>query len=181
MLPRGDAAEMVSPRRRVGLVVEDRRVAGMGDEIADVGTLGQMAGIRRRSVEDDDDRAAGESRNELARHRADGGVGHGEDGDCRAGDGGVGIDAGRAESFADTVAAGRVDLDMAGLEARAGEIAGEPHAHLAPGPEQGDHCHHSLPRSRPFTGGLAARPQGGGPGVNAGALPAAPARPLADA
>ncbi len=54
---RGDAAEVVVAARHRRLVVEDRRMAGMGDEIGEVRPLRQVPGKRRRRVEDDHDRA----------------------------------------------------------------------------------------------------------------------------
>jgi hypothetical protein len=54
------ATRGTAPGREFGLFVEDRRVAGMGDELGDVRSLGPFARMGRRGVEDDE-RGAGSS------------------------------------------------------------------------------------------------------------------------
>ena len=89
------AAEVVAPRGFFGLVVEDRRVAGVGHEVGQVGPVGQVAGKGRGGVQRDDHRAAGQQGRDLCREFADQGVGHRQDDDLRAFEGHLGIHADR--------------------------------------------------------------------------------------
>ena len=63
---------VVASRRPVGLVVEERRVTWVADEIGQIGPgFGQVVRVRRRGIEDQHHRAGCEGRLELARHLAD--------------------------------------------------------------------------------------------------------------
>jgi hypothetical protein len=145
---------MVLLRRRIGLVVEDRRMAGMGDEIGDVGALRQVAGMRGGGIEDDDHGAGGQLRHEVMRDRAHRSVRHRQHHDIGTDNSFGRINAVHAIGLLHALATGRADLDMARLETRPGQVAPKPHPHLSAGTEQCNDRHASLPiaacLSRPF-------------------------------
>ena len=137
----GDAAEVVLLGRHVRLVVEDRRMAGMGDEIGEVGALGQMAGEGRGGVEHDHHRA-GLSLSTMPAATLPICV----SGTARTTTSAPSSAAStatqvEAEIVLQARLAGVAHLDMAHVEARALEIAGKPVAHFAAGAEQCDRCH----------------------------------------
>ena len=126
----GNPAEMIGLRRRIGLVVEDRRMAGMRDEIGDIRPLRQVASVGRCGVEDDDDRAGSELGHQPSRDRTDVRVRHSEHHDFRPCDRRIRLDAIDAEGLFHAIASGVADLDMPDIEPRAEEVAPKPHAHL---------------------------------------------------
>ena len=76
----GADAAVEIPERRLGrLPVEDRRMAGMRDDAADVGPRRQLAVERRRRIERHQQRPALHPRHEVVRNLAERDVGHGED------------------------------------------------------------------------------------------------------
>ena len=105
----------------------------MRDEIGDVRPLRQMPGMGCGGVEDDDDGAWRELRQQRRRHRANRSVRHGEDDDVRVLHRMVGLNAGHAEPLAHALPPSRTDFDVTNGEMRAPQVAAKPHAHLSAG------------------------------------------------
>ena len=141
------AAEMIALGDQIGLVVEDRRMAGVGDEIGEVGPRRQVPGEWRGGVERDDHRPGLELVVDAGRDLADMGVGNGEDDDFGAVERRVGGERSRCQgrSSAAPRRAAR-HFDMPDLEARALEVAREAIAHFSARAEQCDRRHRILPR-----------------------------------
>ena len=120
-LLRLQAAEVVAPGFRVGLVVEDRGVTWVGDEDGQVGPIGQFAGERGRGIERDQDGPVLELAHELVRDLADGVVRDRQNDD-------IGLrqrifGALRAEAqFLESRSADLADLDMRHLIRRTAQI-----------------------------------------------------------
>ena len=91
----------------------------MGDEIGEVGALGQMAGEGRRSVEGDHHRPGLQLRLDPGGDLADLRVGNRQNDDFGAVERRLGRDAVDAEAVLQPLPAGLADLDMADCEARA--------------------------------------------------------------
>ncbi|MCY1309148.1 hypothetical protein D9M70_592120 [compost metagenome] len=117
MLLGGDAAEMILACGKFGLVVEDRRMAGMRDEIGKIAALRQVAGEGRCGVEDDDHRARRQLIDDAGRNLADRGIRHRENDDIRAVERLVGAHRAETQFLCQTRAAKLADLDMAHVEA----------------------------------------------------------------
>ena len=141
MLLRMQATEMIVPCGRLALVVEDRRVARVGDEVRQVVALWQVAGERGGGVQHDDDGAGLELRLDRGRDLADCGIRHREHDHAGAIERGIDIQAVEAETGLQTLAAKLADLDMAHIEGGGLEIVGQPVAHLAAGTEERDRGH----------------------------------------
>ncbi len=127
------AAEMVGLGRRVGFVIEERRMAGVCHEIGDVLPLGHLAGVRRRGIKHDDGRTGVEARDDLSRDRADRAVRNREQDDVGAGERLPLIDAVEAGGGLQPGATGLGDLDRGDVEAAALKVGGETNPHLAAG------------------------------------------------
>ena len=116
VLSSGAAAEKVALGGHLRLVVEDRRVAGMGDEIGEIVALRQVASEGRGGVEHDHHRASLQLGRNLGGHLADRDIGHGEDDDIGAVERRVLFDAGDAEFVSEPLAAILAHFDMPDLE-----------------------------------------------------------------
>ena len=144
-------------RLEVGLVVEDRRVAGVGDEVRDVRARWKTrpaqgaAGSRHTSTA-----PAFISGHDLGRDRLDAVVGHGEDDEVGRGHG---LGRGHRPHPAPRQVGepGRRHLDVqhpvGGLLLH---VVGDPAAHLAAGADQGHGAHRSSLRQTRTTCPLAA-------------------------
>ena len=86
------AAEEVALRLGLGLVAEDRRMAGMGDEVGERVVLGQVAGVGCSDIEHHHHRAGAQRRGDLVCNLADAIVGDGEDDDVGGFESGVELD-----------------------------------------------------------------------------------------
>ncbi len=89
MLLGEQAAEVVLLRLHVRLVVEDRRMAGMGDEIGEIVALWQVTGKGGRRIQRDNHGAGLQLVDDAYGDLADRGVRYGKDNHFRAIEGGI--------------------------------------------------------------------------------------------
>jgi hypothetical protein len=136
-----DAAEVVLLRLHVRLVVEERRMARVGNEIGEVRTVGQVAGGRCRGVEHDDHRARLQLLLDAGCNFADVSIRHGQYDDVGTVQRLIGGDSVEAETVLETFTAGLANLHMTDLVRRAAEVRGQAIPHLTASAEKGDFRH----------------------------------------
>ncbi|MEY9625969.1 hypothetical protein ABIA27_001004 [Sinorhizobium fredii] len=117
MLLGGDAAEMILARGKLRLVVEDRRVARMGDEIGEVAALRQVSGKGCGRIEDNQHCTGLQPVDNAGCHLADRRIRHRKDHDLRTIERGVERDRLEPELLCQPSLADLAHLDMANVEA----------------------------------------------------------------
>jgi len=140
-----EATKVVLLGLHLRFVVEDRRMAGMGDEVGKVVPLRQMAREGSCRVEGYDHgpwlQLVDDARSHLANRR----IGDSQDDDLCPFETSIGSDAIDAEIVFQPRLAGVANLDMADVEARTFQVLCKTVAHFATGAEEGNCGHVSSP------------------------------------
>ena len=132
---------MIALGGHIGLVVEDRRMAGVGDEISQVRARRQVAGEWRGGVEGDDHRPRFELSLMPAATLPMWVSGTARMTTSAPFSASSGETQSRPRPLFSRALPGRRHLDMPNLEARAFEVVGEAVAHFSARAEKCDRCH----------------------------------------
>ena len=128
-------------------------MAGVGDEIGDVGALGQLARMRGCCIQHDNGTAGLELIDEGLGDLADQRVGHRHQDDVGRSQRLALIDAIGANRVLEPLPAHLAHLDMGDVVGLSLQVGGEPHPHLAAGTQQRDlgHYRYSSLSAWPFS------------------------------
>jgi hypothetical protein len=128
----GDPAEKVLLGGLVGLVVEDRRMTGVRDEVGHVLAIRHLAGVRGGSVEDDECGTRPHLADYLVGNFADQSVGDGHHDHVGLTERAIEVDALDADGRLQAPAALLRDLDVVDFEAGAFQVGGKADGAMSP-------------------------------------------------